>query len=329
MTVTKQNQADRNPTVDLLRCIGLCLVIAAHCTFPDWFYEFRTFDVVLLFVVSGMSYRLSAETKRSVPFGTYAVHRFRRLILPVWIFLAGFFLLFFLLGHGFETGIIVKSFALLSGGILFVWVFRVFFLTSLLNPVLLKWAKKIAPLPGCAVLLAGILLNDGLYSLIASILPGAVSKIWEVLAVYTAAYALTSFGGMLFIRAEKNERLGMLGITAAAAVTAAVVLHFPPVSESKYPPAFFYCMYGLAMSFLLYLLLERIHFGKQGMRMVRWLSVQSMNVYMWHILFFYLLETFAPDIEAHAMAMYAILLCGGILGAALQARIGTWIGERK
>ena len=48
----KQNT--RNVTIDILRVIGLILVISAHCEFPEWFYELWEFDVVTLVAVSGM-----------------------------------------------------------------------------------------------------------------------------------------------------------------------------------------------------------------------------------------------------------------------------------
>ena len=105
----------RDITIDLLRVIGLFLVIAAHCEFPEWFYEFREFDVVTLVAVSGMSFYVSSN-KKAESYPEYVKKRFLRLVLPVWEFLIVFFLVFALLGVTFRFREILESFLLLSGG---------------------------------------------------------------------------------------------------------------------------------------------------------------------------------------------------------------------
>lgn len=45
----------RDSTIDLLRVLGTLLVILAHVKIPKVMSEIRTFDVVLLVFISGMS----------------------------------------------------------------------------------------------------------------------------------------------------------------------------------------------------------------------------------------------------------------------------------
>ena len=85
-----KNTHTRNVTIDILRIIGLFLVIAAHCEFPEWFYELREFDVVTLVAVSGMSFYASSG-RSNESYGNYVKKRFLRLVLPVWEFLVLFF----------------------------------------------------------------------------------------------------------------------------------------------------------------------------------------------------------------------------------------------
>lgn len=328
MSAPLQEKAERNQTVDLLRCIGLFLVIAAHCSFPGWFYEFREFDVVLLFAVSGMSCILSGKGKSSVSYKSYVIHRFRRLVLPVWCFLAAFFVLFELLGHGFSLSVITKSFLLLSGGLLFVWVFRVFFTTSLFNPLLAKWSGEVQPLIGSVILLVGILANDGITAAIRLLVPSAAYKVFEVLITYTIAYALVAFAGMLYIRANRKLRIQMTALFAAAFVLAWIFFRFAPVSEFKYPPAFCYCTYGLFACTLLYSLLEKVHLPMNAAQCADWLSCQSLNIYMWHILIYYLADTFFPAVIGSGIVEYSLFLGGGILFAAGAQLIREKIGKR-
>ena len=327
MSIPSDSKTERNQTADLLRCIGLFLVIAAHCSFPDWFYEFREFDVVLLFFVSGMSFVLSAGRHAGLPYKAYVLHRFRRLILPVWCFLAGFFALFALTGHGFSPAVMLKSFLLLSGGILFVWVFRVFFTTSLLNPLSAAGCEKTVPLTGSLFLAAGILLNDGLTAGMRLTAPGAVYKVFEVLVSYTIAYALVSFAGMLFIRAEKKARIRMAVLYGTAFLVSWGIQRFGPVSQFKYPPAFCYCMYGLFVSAVLYLLLEHVRLQGKAADLIFWLSRQSLNIYMWHILLYYVSDTWFPAVTGSGMIEYLIFLGGGILLAAGAQFLRTAIGK--
>ncbi len=82
----------RNVTIDILRLCGLLLIMLAHVNPPNIIFQIRTFDVPMMVFVSGVSYYLSK--KANVDFFSYAYSRFKRLVLPVWIF-------YFFLCHDF------------------------------------------------------------------------------------------------------------------------------------------------------------------------------------------------------------------------------------
>ena len=44
----------REVSIDILKCIGLLLIILAHCSAPTFIDEIRNFDVVLLVILSGV-----------------------------------------------------------------------------------------------------------------------------------------------------------------------------------------------------------------------------------------------------------------------------------
>ena len=47
----------RDNKVDILRALAILLVMLAHVSPPEWLMQLRTFDVVLLFLLSGGVFR--------------------------------------------------------------------------------------------------------------------------------------------------------------------------------------------------------------------------------------------------------------------------------
>ena len=88
---------ERDRSTDLLRTFGLLLVMLAHTAPPPLLFELRNFDIVLLVAVSGIAFSISRTPKRFWP---YASARFKRLILPVWLFLTVLFAAIWLTGFG-------------------------------------------------------------------------------------------------------------------------------------------------------------------------------------------------------------------------------------
>ena len=106
----------RDNNIDLIRFIGLSLIILAHISPPDIILNLRTFDVPIMIFVSGMTYynkHLSFSFKN-------ILHRFKRLVFPVWIFLTIYFIPIILLKSvGIDLGLnfrhILGSYLLLDG----------------------------------------------------------------------------------------------------------------------------------------------------------------------------------------------------------------------
>ena len=222
----------RNSTIDVLRVIGLILVISAHCGFSSWFTNARDFDVILLMFVSGISFALSRKPES---YGSYVKKRFLRLILPVWIFLTFFFVFFRMLGRVFSLGEIIESYLLLAGGVLFVWVYRVFFTSALLNPFLDRLKDKAGVLPLAAASVTVLAVND-LLSVYVFLALGTFGKLLQYIFTYTIAYGIVSFLGILFEKAESRERKVLVAVFALAYVVSGALMHFPIFYECKYPP---------------------------------------------------------------------------------------------
>lgn len=129
----------RDTKIDLLRFIGLALIILCHAAPPRVIGSLRQFDVPLMVLISGVSFSMSYK---ATPYGKYVFKRFKRLILPVWIFLAiyipGEDIMRLVSGKELiSLEMVLSSFALIEG-ISYVWIFRVYFFMALISPLLIK-----------------------------------------------------------------------------------------------------------------------------------------------------------------------------------------------
>ena len=75
----------RDRRVDILRFIGLAMIILAHVSPPPFLFQLRNFDVPLMVLLSAISYGLSYKPTETYPM--YFWKRIKRLVFPVWLFL--------------------------------------------------------------------------------------------------------------------------------------------------------------------------------------------------------------------------------------------------
>lgn len=83
---------------------------------------------------------------------------------------------------------------------------------------------------------------------------------------------------------------------------------------AKYPPMLYYISYGMFWSMMLSVIFNRIHLNEKVYGIIKWISIHSMTIYMWHMVFFYLLydEVITGISDGFAMYIY-------ILGASLAS----------
>lgn len=133
----------RDNEIDLLRFLGLTMIILAHVNPPELLFQIRAFDVPLMLFVSGLAYS-GKQPDFSISF---LYKRIKRLVFPVWIFLTVYFGLVLTMQHfGLDFGVrkhhIIGSYTFMEG-IGYVWIIRIFLIVSLLTPVLLFISNKI------------------------------------------------------------------------------------------------------------------------------------------------------------------------------------------
>ncbi|MEC5387834.1 acyltransferase [Uliginosibacterium sp. H3] len=281
----------RNEAIDLLRAIGLVLVMLAHVSPPEWLFQLRNFDVPMLVIAAGMSFALSSAVTQ---WGAYVWKRFKRLVIPVWVFLAGYFLVLHALNGSAapDTHTMLSSF-FLGSGIGFVWVIRVFLLVALVAPLI---AHVDASLPDNRQWLIYWL---GLYALSAALLwsisllvAGTPAARVELITHYLLPYAFVFWLGL---RAGRLPDSLLLAIALASAAIcgglalwhAGLVGSFVQTQEFKYPPALYYLSYALPLSIASWFAARPLaRYAATQPRLhalVSFVGQNSIWIYLWHI----------------------------------------------
>ncbi|MEZ8257959.1 acyltransferase family protein [Vibrio cyclitrophicus] len=264
--------------IDYCRGLALLSIIFAHTVgYSGELLKIRTFDVCFFVLISGY------VTTVKLNLYDYFTKRSLRLVKPVWFFLTVYFSIWYLLSnlpniHFTATiGNILGSYLLLNG-IGFVWVIRVFMIVGFVGYISqLLWAKT-----GKRAFFSWVLLLAAGYFVTYWISP----KIHYWLYLEPLPYLLPYFLGILLRRYSDEivKRLVLLvGINIVLLVTCFTL--YVEFSEyfHKYPPSFMYIIYGCCCSLFLLLSLKKIWVLGIELNFLRYLGINSMALYLWHI----------------------------------------------
>ena len=238
----------------------------------------------------------------------YVLKRFRRLVVPVWVFLVFFFLFFhFIFGISFGWRYIISSFALTSGGIQFVWVFRVFFTSAIFNPLLEKTVSKKGTVWSAICFGAVLAVNEVLIYAAGLYVSGTTLKLLNYIVFYTVSYAMISGLGIAVQRMKEKEKTVVLSVSGIVFLVFGIVLGWPSLQDYKYPPQLFYISYGMIISMAVDLLVAlRKGAWKEERRWLLWLSRHSMDIYIAHIFVIYLIQALNLSVSVPWIAQFAL-----------------------
>lgn len=278
----------RDNNIDLIRAIGLSLIILAHVYPPLLVLNIRTFDVPLMIFVSG----LTCYGKDFSYSWKYLYHRFARLVYPVWIFLTIYFTSMALLKIvGVDLGLTFRhvwgSYLLLDG-IGYVWIIRVFLLIALLSPLLIKSNKTIK---NQYVFTLTFSLCLCFYLLITYLRIGTSVGVINNWLYYALGYGFLFILGVRIKGFTKKEGLVFLLVMVLLFIgqvfidirqiewVRPIILH---INDFKYPPTNIFILYGLIMSIVVYSIVylkRREHLNP----LVHFIGCNSIWIYLWHI----------------------------------------------
>lgn len=274
-------QNTRDLSIDLLRTIGILLIILAHVDAPFIIKQIRIFDVVLLVVISGYVYK---EPKDYIK---YIYKRIERLVFPTWLFLTIFFLGLFLVEKtlkievsGLNKDTIISSY-IFWWGIGFVWIIRIYLGVAILGPIVLK------KLSFNKLILYYIILEVFIMIILKKYNNGILNRAIELLP-YILVFC---YGNLL-----KQKLIPIKRITCFLGIFIVFFLFKKAnvdIGEFKYPPRLIYIWYGLFISNILFFikdnLINIILKFKYLKQFIEYIGKSTMWLYLIHIGVYYII----------------------------------------
>ncbi|AFZ25608.1 acyltransferase family protein [Cylindrospermum stagnale PCC 7417] len=343
--VEKISDAQRDIRFDILKTIGLLCIIFAHVG-PEnnILFHIRRFDVPLMVIVSGTLYYYSSAQKQ-ISFWSYLQKRLPRLIAPVWLFLAFFFIsaygIFALLSqpYPFSQQKIFDTFLLLNG-IGYVWIIRVFTLVALFASLLLSLYRFSKSESRFLALLSLIYLGYELlfnltqrFNLPSRILSSLVKDYLFYLMPYGCLFGL----GMTLSKLRGRKILFIFGIFLTIFLLLAGYFyyrqgHFVSTQVFKYPPRIYFISYGVFMSLLSFFVVDKFSLkynlsAKNNALItgITFISASSLWIYLWHIFFVYYWQTLVmehlPKFRGSFVIDFLVVTLGAISVTYLQKKV--------
>lgn len=277
----------RDLTIDYLKFLALLGLLIAHISENKLLLQIRSFDVNLLVILSAMLASRNtthAKSSDSLFDWNYILKRFRRLIVPTWIFISIYLALNFVFKFQELTTVqIIRSYLLQDNSISYVWIVYVYFLCAILMPVVMLFDlnKLRDALIFCVISLVYILLYN---------LSG--NYYYRVVILYPIVYALISVIGVNWNTLEKRKKVMFVLFNLIFFAVYAIYLMnindgvFQNVDLYKYPPKLYYLSYTLLASVLCIEAFKKIHMPQNCIltRYVVFISKSSLWFYLWHIL---------------------------------------------
>lgn len=284
---------NRDLRIDFLRFLGLSLVILAHIQAPYTLTQIRSFDVPLMVFVSG----LTASGKEIPCYWQYVRKRTKRLIIPVWFFLAVYlsafyFLQFYILPEQYLTGrMIVRSFLLLDESIGYVWIIRVFMLVMLVTPIVVKVTGKIRnEALYIIIVILMVLLNQVAFQLSTIMEEGTLRNAFVDVVVYGIAYSIPFAIGVRL--KESNRKTFVIYVAILLCLFSllsvnCVLTGNNPIGVSsgyKFPPRPYFIVYGSLISVILWA--TKKWWGKLSKnKFTTFIGQNTIWIYLWHMPF--------------------------------------------
>ncbi len=285
----------RNQTIDLLRFIGLSLIILAHVHPPYWLFQLRNFDVPLVVMVSGMAL---AHTQIKEAYLFYVWKRIKRLVFPAWFFLSIYYLLSWRTGIHLESMVWDKIFAsyMLMGGVDFLWIVRVFLLVALAAPLILRLNQRInSNVHYGLILMVSYAAYEVLQSVVNYFPPGEWQHVTNTYLCAGIGYSLLFALGVRFLQFKKNELIFLASLSFFIFVCLAWFYRWnlgewTLTQISKHPPTAYYWSYAVFASVVVYFAI--VQWKGKFERLPKWLqnaiqlvAQNSLWIYLWHIPF--------------------------------------------
>ncbi len=282
----------RDDRIDILRFIGLAMIILAHVEPPNLLFQLRNFDVPLMVLISGMSFGLSYNDKEN--YIHYIWKRIKRLVFPVWIFLTIFFSVSFLIVPGIfylDTGTVIQSYIFING-IGYVWIIRVFLLVAITAPFIYLYNKKESSnIKFIFKLLIFMFIFEVFRHISAPYLKNEYLYFISQCTHYVIPYSIIFALGLRLNTLSKKEikYLALVFIVIFIALAILLIIKrggYISTQQFKYPPSIYYLSYAIFFTLILLLNINSIKSMLDFLKLTKislFIAKNSIWVYLWHI----------------------------------------------
>jgi len=290
----------RDTRIDFLRSVGIFLIILAHVSPPQWLSQIRSFDVPLMSMLLGMSFVLSTKNQKTLSgsYMHYVFKRFKRLIVPAWVFVTLYILFTSFMNGSFMYDLkdIIEYYTLLSDS--YVWIIRVFFTIGIVSPLLIIIARIAKTLKQKILMTVLLLFIQIILVALNSQFSGLFGYLFEKLIAISFGYIIASLIGMLVVEHNKKENILFSYSMILLFLLVDFYKGFPLLASEKYPPTIFYLTYGIGIAVLLLYITSYSNIGTIiNNKMTLWFSKHSLEIYYWHIFPLTFLKNEAPDLH--------------------------------
>lgn len=290
---------------DLLRVIGILVIIIAHADPPPWIIQIRSFGPILLIVTSALTHA-AIYKDRTLAILPFYKKRMSRLIFPAWIFLTFFFLIYLAFSrivgeaYPFTWERILHTYTFYSG-IGFVWIFKIYMILGVATPLALYFKRRIKTGTSyyLILLLIYIAYELAIYFTLDSTPDHLKEFHQQVFSI--VPYVLLYIYGMRLESLSDRKVLIISFVSLILFGVVALILyrennHFVLTTFYRYPPRFYYMAYSFFAIHIIYLF-SRHYTRLFNSKWIILLSNRAMWIYLWHILGFYILGNVVSYME--------------------------------
>lgn len=259
--------------IDFLKFIGLSCIIIAHIGAPVWLLTLRSFDVPLMVIISSLlgflSFKKNKFSKNII--WVYYFARFKRLVMPVWIFLTIYFLLVYVIwGKVYDIEYYIASYCLTRYGIGYVWIILIYLYSAMLIPLF----DRLKPTRNNIII---ILLVYVFYEIIYCSRLCDGYKIIDTTLFYIIPYGVLTYIGFYFDRLNPKQRLILAVGSSIVFILVGFVYwyttgDFQKIQIAKYPVRLYYLSYGISCSSWLLLVCKNSDSVIFSMPLIRYIS---------------------------------------------------------
>lgn len=320
----------RDHSIDILRSIGLLMIILAHAGPPGLVFQLRNFDVPLVVLISGMAFGLRYKSNSQERYRTYIWKRIKRLVFPVWIFLTVYFLCQRIFITMPNLSSVLNSY-LFMGGVGYFWIIKVFILVALVSPILYRYHKRTDSNRHYFIVWVFFLLSYELlrYLTLPYIGDGIgenISQLTHYIIPYSAIFAI----GLRLPSLQTKAILIMIVVSFGTFCSIAVVLWsgsggFVPTQAFKYPPSIYYFSYALFVTSILWAYrgwLEDFITMAKIKKPILSIGQNSIWMYLWHI-------PLVGLVSGNFIIKYLIVVFTSFALTMMQVRVVSSLSSRK